>query len=637
MATKDTLFKTALQAIDDGEKERARDLLTRLLKSDRDVAEYWLWMSATVDTARERIFCLKEVLRIDPNNQTAKRGLIMEGTMPPDEKLAIPLHLQQRRWQTDVSTSASTLDKLLVAPTWLQVSLLLGVLLLVSGLVYLAVSGAGKIDLASIFKRETAIVLNLTPVLTPSDTPGPVLPTPTLSGPTPIWMLMESTYTPTPLYVNTPHARSEDYRNAMHAYEREDWISVINFMQQALKFDPEAPDIHYYIGEAYRFMEDYQNAYNAYEQAIEIDPGFAPAYLGRGLVRLSIDPTMGEESDADIENAIELDPNLIEAYRVLTEKSINEGDGETALIYLETILTLAPESATAYLYQAQAFMLEDQPEESLDAAQHANELDITLLPAYRLIGQAHILLGSAGEAASVLGTYTLFYPDDIQALTWLGQAHIALEEYDLALKALDQALEVDPNYMEALLQIGEVYLAQEETNKAISTFLDVTKLNARSFSANLGLGVAYLQQNRNQDAYSKLSYTKTLATSEEELAKLYYWRARTLENMNEISAALRDWQALLNLPEETVQEDWILFATQRLDELVTPTRTITATKTTPPASTGVPSRTVTPTITSQFSPSATITHTSTSTKTSTQTSTPTPVPTTPKPTATSGQ
>jgi hypothetical protein len=56
----------------------------------------------------------------------------------------------------------------------------------------------------------------------PTMTPLVRSPTPTFIGPTPLWMLMEATYTPTPLYVNTPHPISEAYRIGIRAYQRGD-------------------------------------------------------------------------------------------------------------------------------------------------------------------------------------------------------------------------------------------------------------------------------------------------------------------------------------------------------------------------------------------------------------------------------
>ena len=79
----EVMFDEALSAIRTGERTRARDLLTRLLKVGHENASYWVWMSAVVDTPKERLFCLKEAVRIDPQNASAIRGLVVMGARQP--------------------------------------------------------------------------------------------------------------------------------------------------------------------------------------------------------------------------------------------------------------------------------------------------------------------------------------------------------------------------------------------------------------------------------------------------------------------------------------------------------------------------------------------------------------------------
>ena len=45
-----TLLQEATEALRKDDRARARDLLTRLLKTDQNNAMYWVWLSAAVDT-----------------------------------------------------------------------------------------------------------------------------------------------------------------------------------------------------------------------------------------------------------------------------------------------------------------------------------------------------------------------------------------------------------------------------------------------------------------------------------------------------------------------------------------------------------------------------------------------------------
>ena len=95
----DTLFQEAVESLRTGDRPHAKDLLTRLLKTDQNNVNYWVWMSAAVETAKERVYCLQTALRLDPENGTAKRGLILLGALPraqqPAAQPASPFTLEQ--------------------------------------------------------------------------------------------------------------------------------------------------------------------------------------------------------------------------------------------------------------------------------------------------------------------------------------------------------------------------------------------------------------------------------------------------------------------------------------------------------------------------------------------------------------
>jgi hypothetical protein len=81
----DDMFDEAVQALKDGQRLRAKDLLTRLIKTDQSKPDYWLWMSAAVDSEKEQVFCLQNVLKLDPNSVAARRGLVVLGAMRPED------------------------------------------------------------------------------------------------------------------------------------------------------------------------------------------------------------------------------------------------------------------------------------------------------------------------------------------------------------------------------------------------------------------------------------------------------------------------------------------------------------------------------------------------------------------------
>src|SRR3989337_3302490 len=118
----DLLFQEAVEALRQGNNALAKEKLTFLLKAEQNNATYWVWMSAAVDTPKERVYCLQTALKLDPENPAAKRGLILLGALPPDEKI-VPFPVNRpRAWEPKLMLAnerprLSALQALVLDPT----------------------------------------------------------------------------------------------------------------------------------------------------------------------------------------------------------------------------------------------------------------------------------------------------------------------------------------------------------------------------------------------------------------------------------------------------------------------------------------------------------------------------------------
>lgn len=74
------LTQRGIAAMKSGDRAAARQLLTAAIKQDAGDIQAWLWLTGALDKDEERIACLQQVLKLDPSNQVAARGLaqIME-------------------------------------------------------------------------------------------------------------------------------------------------------------------------------------------------------------------------------------------------------------------------------------------------------------------------------------------------------------------------------------------------------------------------------------------------------------------------------------------------------------------------------------------------------------------------------
>lgn len=62
-------------ALKAGDRQRAQELLMRVVNADDRNEEAWLWLSGAVDELEDQQIALENVLAINPNNEHARQGL----------------------------------------------------------------------------------------------------------------------------------------------------------------------------------------------------------------------------------------------------------------------------------------------------------------------------------------------------------------------------------------------------------------------------------------------------------------------------------------------------------------------------------------------------------------------------------
>lgn len=620
-----SILQEIIDAIRQGQRSRARDLLTRLLREDRTNADYWLWMSAVVDTHKERTYCLQTALRLDPESGAARQGLILAGGAQPDESI-LPRPAARRQWQVQMlEEPAGGLRGLWARPV-VRISILTGAGLLLVALVALGIFlQSNRRSMAMVKPTRTpglAATYTPTPTYISLVTEAPPTATPRATGPIPLWMLLEATYTPTPFTVNTPHPISEAFRAAMNDFSQGDWPNALRFFGQAANVEPQAADIQFYLGETQRLMGAYDQAEEAYNRAIELNPDFAPAYLGRYQARKA--GGKAGNIQADLDEAILIDPDLGTAYLERAALSLEQGDLEAAQEDLSAAGEVLPDSPLLAYYTALYELEAGEIDSALLQARRANQLDETYLPAYRLLGQLALIHREPEEALEALETYLIYQPRDGDAWVMIGQAYLDQGELSQALRSVERAISINRSASGVYYLRGLIQLAQGEGQKAVNDFMAARQQGPRSFEVDLALGRALIAAGRLQEGLPVLRSLLSMAENDVQLAQLYYYRAQAYEQDNDWAAALEDWQELLALPEDVYPEEWLEESEVRVATLTAPTATPTTTNTATPTGTHTPTASPTTTATRTSTPSRTPTITRTPARTSPPSQTPAP-------------
>lgn len=620
------MYKAALEAIELGQTTRARDLFTRLLKSNSSKVEYWLWMSTLVDSSTERIYCLESALRVDPENEAAKRGLIILGARQAGDDI-VPVPPIKRNWEKDIGNVVEP-PKSLLHRIWGNPLTRLGsgvaAAVIIVGLIFGLVYGnrtPKPAAVVTVYKVSPFPTRTSSPTISPTITRTMVVRTrtPTVMGPTPLWMFLTETYTPIPLYVNTPHPVIEAYRAGINAFQSANWTDLLSFMQQAIAVEPRSPDLFYYQGEAYRLMGQPEEAVISYGDALEVYPKFAPAYVGRALAYEAINPK--SDIEGELTYAIEYDPYYVDAYLERARIRTEHGNPEGAIEDLLLAENLFPENPMVYIYRAEAYLKLNDPIVALEDALHGFDLDVTSLPAHLTLSEVYLALKDTGRAINYIDIYLRYIQNNAEAWAVKSQAEYMIGNIDKALDACLQGTSVDEGNAQSWYYCGLIRLDKGDPGTSVNDLVNAVNLDMLNFDYSVALAKALWADNRLNMAARQYKSAENIAVSDSQRALIYYYRAQVYEQATNMSDALQDWTNLLSLPPEAVPEEWLAKALERWLFFNPPTATIT------------PTRTPVPTSTITFTPTPIPTDTSTPTDTPTSTFTPAPTYTL-RPTAT---
>jgi thioredoxin-like negative regulator of GroEL len=127
------LTQQGISALKAGDKQNAKKLLHLAIQNNPKDIQAWLWLSGAVDTNQERAECLQEILKLDPNNQVATRGLAqliaqgavnLQAIVPNSASTQAPVSVVQ-------NNNVSQREELIFMdhPAWGVLLILLGILL----------------------------------------------------------------------------------------------------------------------------------------------------------------------------------------------------------------------------------------------------------------------------------------------------------------------------------------------------------------------------------------------------------------------------------------------------------------------------------------------------------------------------
>jgi TolB-like protein/Tfp pilus assembly protein PilF len=248
-----------------------------------------------------------------------------------------------------------------------------------------------------------------------------------------------------------------------------------------------------------------------FKHAIEIDPTFAPAYVGLavafsqlGTVFVGVPPDQTRpQVISAARKAIELEPDLAEAHAVLANVLQEQWHWADAEAEYKRALELNPSDADAHALFAMWLLCQGRTKEAVDWAQRGRELD-PLAVSGESIGwilfQSHRYEEAIRELRSVLAVQ----PDDAGALLYLGFALVANNQPGDAIPVLEKAISVSNGSPAATGVLIRAYSHAGRRADALRLLAELQKRKKAGYVPAGAFVNAYLGLGENDQAFAWL-------------------------------------------------------------------------------------------------------------------------------------
>ncbi len=253
-------------------------------------------------------------------------------------------------------------------------------------------------------------------------------------------------------------------------------------------------------------------------QAIEKDPSFALAHLGKANTSAS-----AKEFFAEIAEAVALADQASEGEKlfILATDAGVRGDPKAQREYLGQLVSAHPGDERAHNQLAGFYNGRQEYDAAIEHYNHAIEINSEYSGPYNSLGYAYRTVGDYEKAEAAFRKYIELIPDEPNPYDSYAELLMKTGRFEESIEQYQKALEIDPNFVFSLQGIGnnQIFMDKpEEARETLQTFHQQARTDGERRTAIFWTAASYLYEGDHRAALDEIEKMKAIAEAKGDLA-----------------------------------------------------------------------------------------------------------------------
>jgi len=288
---------------------------------------------------------------------------------------------------------------------------------------------------------------------------------------------------------------------------------------ESLKAVPKSPadeaQVNHLLGLAYYQKADYQRAVEylstSSKQAKEGSPQYRQAVKLLGMAHYFLGHS--KEAVTYLELVRGWAPDNTENAYVLGVCYLQSQDAENARRSFARMFALQPDSASAWLINAQMMIRQGLEESAEKELARALELDPKLPQANYLLGELAVYHANIDRGIELLKKEIAINPGFAMSYYMLGEAYSRQLKWDDAIAPLQKSIWLNPFFSGPYIALGKVYLKKADLANAEAMLRRALAMDPNNYSGHHLLAQVLQQANRMAEAKKEFEVAESLRAS----------------------------------------------------------------------------------------------------------------------------